>query len=323
MWLAGRRPCKKQHTSPSANYGICGTLEWIKCKIRAFHSLESLTNPRSYAFGWSQLTSSEREALVMRSHQSLTEFHSKIDDRLRLRKGYLPDSAVWFQMAYNTALLLIHRPLLNEPRGSSAAIFALRSTTGAASTISRIIRSVRRSRKFGSLSPQIIDYVLSAAVIHLLNATAGKTTLGRQAANGLRSCAEALIEIHEQWPLVAMRSIQQIQDLAHRWNVIWALPINLAHPLEMGRFGESNHETEVPPQSSTMTTMDESSFHGSSSLGAHVGKIWDSEQDQYLLHHFQGLQDDQVFWAVGESYWETMVDDYEASALLSPIVEPS
>jgi hypothetical protein len=266
----------------------------------------------------------------MRSHQSLTEFHSKIDERLRLRKGYLPDSAVWFQLAYNTALLLIHRPLLNEPRGSSAAIFALRSTTGAASTISRIVRSYRRSRKFESISPQVIDYILSAAVIHLLNATSGKTTLGRQAANGLRSCADALIEIHEMWPLIATRAIEQIQELALRWNVIWALPINLAHPLgsresvsEATDLIQDNQKTPVPPQLSTVMTMDERNLHNSTSFTADGEKMWSSEQDQYLLHHFQGPSDDQESWTLAESYWETMVDDYEASALLSPIMDHS
>lgn len=265
----------------------------------------------------------------MRSHQSLTEFHSKIDERLRLRKGYLQDSAVWFQLAYNTALLLIHRPLLNEPRGSSAAIFALRSTTGAASTISRIIRSYRRSRKFESLAPQVIDYILSAAVIHLLNATSGKTTLGRQAANGLRSCADALTEIHEQYPLVASRSIQQIQDLAVRWNVVWSLPINLAHPLGLRpsapksvNLAEGNHKTPGPAQSSAVMAMNEGNSNDSNPFAAHVEKMWDTEQDQYLLHHFQGPSDDQLSWGLGESYWEAMVDDYEASALLSPIIDP-
>jgi hypothetical protein len=285
----------------------------------------ALINHLSYAFGWSQLTSSEREALVMRSHQSLTDFHSMIDERLRLRKGYLPDSAVWFQMAYNTALLLIHRPLLNEPRGSSAATFALRSTTGAASTISRIIRSYRRSRKFGSISPQIIDYILSAAVIHLLNATSGKTALGRQAANGLRSCSDALSEIHGQWPLIAIKSIQQIQDLARRWNVVWALPINLAHPLrpqetvpEVDSLGELNDNAPVSPQRPAISSLDETNFHPLGSLAAHVNKIWDPEQDQFLLHHFQGASDNPDFWAPSESYWETMADDYETSTFLSP-----
>jgi len=288
--------------------------------------MPGLTDETSYAFGWSQLTSNEREALVLRSHQSLTDFHSKVDERLRLRKGNLPDSAVWFQMAYNTALLLIHRPLLNEPRGSSAATFALRSTTGAASTISKIIRSYRRSRKFGSLSPQVIDYILSAAVIHLLNATSGKTVLGRQAANGLRSCSDALTEIHEQWPAIAAKAIQQIQDLAHRWKVVWALPVSLAHSLGwernaagVGGVGGVNDRPTVVPQPSAMIPTDEGDSHLPSALAAHVDKIWDPDQDQYLLHHFQGAGDDENLWDQSQRYWETMVDAYETSTFLSPV----
>ena len=266
-----------------------------------------------YAFGWGQLTGEEREALVLRSHQSLTGFHANIDERLRLRKGYLPDSAVWFQMAYNTALLLIHRPLLNEPKGSSAATFALRSTTAAASSISRIIRSYRRVRKFRSLSPQVVDYILSASVIHLLNATSGKTILGRQAVSGLRSCLEALIEIHEQWSLIASKLIRQIQELAHRWNVVWALPVNLAGPFF--RQGDNERSRDSIHKFSARSGI------SSGRKDTHWDLEWMGTEDQFMLKHFQGDVDDQGLWALSDSYWDNLVDTQDPSTAFMPEID--
>ncbi|RVX72746.1 hypothetical protein B0A52_04145 [Exophiala mesophila] len=192
-----------------------------------------------YAFGWGQLTGDERAALVLNSHQSLTGFHARIDDRLRLRRDYLPDIAVWFQMAYHTALLLVHRPLLGEPRDRPAAQSASRLTTASALAISSMIRSYRKNKRFGSMSPQVVDYVVSAAVIHLLNATSGKkSALGRQSMSGIRTCLDALQDMHHQWPSLSTRSIRQIQDLANRWKVVWALPSGLAgRPVGMAGTG--------------------------------------------------------------------------------------
>lgn len=148
-----------------------------------------------HAFGWANLTPDERKELVTRSHEALEDFYHSTDGRLQLRRGHMPESAVWFQMAYQAVILLIHRPFLNEASGSFTLDFALRSATSAAASISRIIRSYRKHRGFNTFAPQVIDYILSAAVIHLLNATAGRTTLGRQSANGIKSCVEALMDM--------------------------------------------------------------------------------------------------------------------------------
>lgn len=199
------------------------------------------------------LNPGERKALVTRSHQALEEFYHGVDARLQLRKDHMPESAVWFQMAYHAALLLIHRPFLNEPSGSSTLSFALRSATSAAASISRIIRGYRNHRGFANVAPQIIDYILSAAVIHLLNATSGRTTLGRQSANGIRSCVEALLDMQPKWNVRVQRSITRIQELAHRWQVVWALPINLSHPLV--------HENETQTRSLVPVNTNQSPPH--------------------------------------------------------------
>ncbi|KAG9238194.1 hypothetical protein BJ875DRAFT_480550 [Amylocarpus encephaloides] len=185
-----------------------------------------------HAFSWSDLTSEERKALVVRSHQTLEDFYTEVDDRLSAKKD-VSESIVWFQLAYHASLLLIHRPFLNEPKGSFTLSLSLRSATSAASSISRIIRGFKKQPGFHNVAPQVIDYILSAAVIHLLNATSGRTTLGRQSAKGLTSCLEALLDMNSKWKARVQRSITRIQELAHRWNVVWALPRNLSQPIEL------------------------------------------------------------------------------------------
>lgn len=187
--------------------------------------------PSSYAFGWTELDRSEKEALVLRSHTALVTFHKGNHERLELRKDYMPDTVVWYHLAYHTALILVHRPLLNEPKDSSAGRFSLQSATTAAASITRILRAYRKGRNLEDLGPHVFNYILSAAVIHLLNATSGRTALGRQSANGIRACLEALSEMQGKWSNRAHQSIKHIRELAHRWEVIWALPIQFSEPL--------------------------------------------------------------------------------------------
>lgn len=149
---------------------------------------------------------------------------------LKISKDYMPSTAVWMQLSYYTALILIHRPLLNEPTHSSAGRFALRSATTAAASISRIVRMYRKTQTFRLNGPQVMDYIMTAAVIHLLNATAGKTLLGRQSANGLRSCMDALSDMQFKWATRTEAAIRRIRELALRWGVVWALPIQFSQP---------------------------------------------------------------------------------------------
>lgn len=167
---------------------------------------------------------------MLRSHEALTGFYRDSGEKLQARSEKMPDTLMWLQLSYNTALILIHRPLLNEASDSSAGRFALRSATTAAASISRIIRIYRKTRSFAISGPQVADYILTAAVIHLLNATAGKTQLGRQSANGLRSCLDALSEMQTRWAHRTEGAIRRIQELAYRWSVVWALPIQFSQP---------------------------------------------------------------------------------------------
>lgn len=207
-----------------------------------------LTLSIRYAFEWTGLKAKQRQNLLKRAHQALTDFYAGTDDKLALSKTCMPQTFLLFQLAYHTAILLIHRPFLNEPKGSETLSFALRSATNAAASIARIVRAYRKLRGFADANPQVIDYILSAAVIHLLNATSGRNFLGRQSANSLQSCLDALVEMQSTWMPQASRAIQEIQELAAKWKVVWALPLQFSQPLPEREIRQDRSRIMVPVQ---------------------------------------------------------------------------
>lgn len=208
---------------------------WDNCLDQVFvahlHIASTFANNGRHAFSWGSLTGAQRKNVVMRSHQKLEKFHEGVDSRLKPSTEISSLSVLWFQLSYETAIILVYRPLLNEPVGSSTLELALRMATSAAASISRILRVHRKHSSFKDMLPQVVEYILSAAIIHLLNATTGRTTLGRQSANGLRTCLEILQSMDSRWNIRVSRAISRVQQLAYRWDVLWALPRHLCYPL--------------------------------------------------------------------------------------------
>lgn len=105
-------------------------------------------------------------------------------------------SAILYDVAYHTAILLIYRPLLNEARGGNVAKLALHTVTVAAASVSHLLRRFCAVQSLRTASPQIINYVTSTAIIHLLNATVGnETRIGKQSAVGLSAVMGTLESI--------------------------------------------------------------------------------------------------------------------------------
>ncbi|KAI4853369.1 hypothetical protein E4T44_00877 [Aureobasidium sp. EXF-8845] len=213
------------------------------------------TKPYNYAFRWHKLSQDEKEDLILRSHQALTEFDKNNSACLKINKEYMPGTAVWLQLAYNAALILVHRPLLGEASDTDRRRFSLTVATTAASTISRTLREHLVMDEISAIGPQILEYISIAATIHVLNATSGRSKLGRQSAHGLRTCLYALSSMNSFWANRSQRSIRHIQDLARRWGVIWALPSPYAQQ-ENSETGlsslqmlgsESTQETNIAP----------------------------------------------------------------------------
>lgn len=178
------------------------------------------------------MTMAGKQSLMSRSYKALLVFYGDSHSDLRCAAVNASDSVISFQIAYHTAVLLVHRPFLGDAEGSQTRTLALRGATAAALAICRNLREYRRKCPLDSLPPQVMNYVVCAAVIHLLNATSGRTGLGRRSAGNLKICLDTLIAVGERWDARKNTSIQFIRKLARKWKVVWALPLQFSAPLE-------------------------------------------------------------------------------------------
>lgn len=279
--------------------------EWAHERFCEMWHLWDSCMDQGYAFGWYKLSQVEKEKLVLHSHQSLVKFNDQNNTCLRIHRNYMPETAVWLQLAYNAALILIHRPLLSEASNTKLGRFSLTVATTAASTISRILREFGTTQGLSSTAPQIVDYISIAAIMHLLNATSGKNRLGRQSANGLRICIHTLSSMSSRWKIRSHNSLQHIQTLAQRWEVVWALPLQYTrvpppnkNSLTLGTcdFGD---EPEIEKLSSVYQIFDDTV------LDAAVQGLWDlgevADQD-WVLNNAQSAESD--FVDFGDLNWQ-------------------
>ncbi|ESZ96229.1 hypothetical protein SBOR_3387 [Sclerotinia borealis F-4128] len=203
-------------------------------------------------------------------------------------------------------------------RNSTQALnFALRSATNAAASIARIVRAYQKFHGFADANPQIIDYILSASVIHLLEATSGRNFLGKQSANILRGCLDALVEIQSMWMPQASRAIRHIQELASKWKVVWALPLYLSQRLPASEIPQTHNEFTVPVQKwmdvpagsaqiSCIFGMGEvANAHMYTGFNNDFGALWDSGLFENALEHINLPQQ-----AVYQSSLEWLFDEH-------------
>ncbi|KAI4834237.1 hypothetical protein E4T44_08957, partial [Aureobasidium sp. EXF-8845] len=143
----------------TSSLGMNCTMHWQRVKSPSFTSILPVTPSvdeqaherfcemwhlwdscmdQGYAFGWYNLSQPEKERLVLHSHQTMTKFRAENNVSWQIRKDNLSETAVWLEVAYNAALILVHRPLLSEVSSSEAGRFSLTVATTAASAISRI-----------------------------------------------------------------------------------------------------------------------------------------------------------------------------------------
>jgi hypothetical protein len=100
----------------------------------------------------------------------------------------------------------------------------------AASLISRMIRLYKKTASFSKAPSYVVHHVLTAALMHLLSSTSSQATVSHQAISRFRVCVEALEEMKVTWPR-ARKSVVLLQELAHRWSVVSALPMSLSYPV--------------------------------------------------------------------------------------------
>ncbi|KAK6008273.1 hypothetical protein QM012_000176 [Aureobasidium pullulans] len=269
--------------------------EWAHERFCEMWHLWDSCMDQGYAFGWYKLSQAEKEKLVLHSHQALVKFNKGNNPCLHIQREHMSETAIWLQLAYNAALILIHRPLLSEASNTKLGRFSLTVATTAASTISRILREFGTAQEIMALAPQVVDYISIAAIIHLLNATSGRNRLGRQSANGLRTCVIALSSMSSMWKTRSQNSLQHIQNLAHRWEVVWALPLQYTQVLPP----ENN-----PSISDTLEETEKASnvykIFDDIALDAAVQGLWDAggaaDQD-WILENAQRAEGNVIdFW---------------------------
>jgi hypothetical protein len=183
----------------------------------------------SYSFEFAHLNFLQRNQLLVEARDALISFHQNIDSRLNLKRESDTPSTVFFQMSYQMSLILIHRPYLRESTESGLRHLAIRSMTAAATSISRMIRSYKKTRSFNRAPSYAVHHVLTAAIMHLLSSTSSQASLRQQAVPRFRICVEALEEMQNTWPR-ARKSVTLLQELAQRWAVVYALPMRLSYP---------------------------------------------------------------------------------------------
>ncbi|WQF83708.1 hypothetical protein CDEST_08722 [Colletotrichum destructivum] len=133
----------------------------------------------------------------------------------------------------NTTSTAEHQHQQHHPQNSEFMLLVLRSLTAAATATSRLARTYRRAHGFDTPpNPVIIHHLLSAAIVHLMNATSWTPALRHQSTYWLRQCLELLRELQTPWPVRAIKSIKIIRVLAQRWGVVRALPLEFSYQVE-------------------------------------------------------------------------------------------
>lgn len=123
--------------------------------------------------------------------------------------------------------------------------------------------------------------------------------------SGIRTCLDALLDIHQKWPLIGARAIRQIQELANRWKVVWTLPIALAGPLSMDTVqATSGQETSVFPGGSGNPTLLPPS---SSSLTPPTEETWTSRLSDSNFEYLDDLGGGDDFWNMDGSQWDALI----------------
>lgn len=124
---------------------------------------------------------------------------------------------------------------------AESILLVLRSITSSAIETVRLCRVYREKYSYAAAHPILLHHLLSAALVHLMNATSNDIGLRRQSARWLRTSVAHLKELRVPWPVRVDKAIKVIRVLAQKWGVLGALPLDFAGMSEP--FG---HQTATP-----------------------------------------------------------------------------
>jgi hypothetical protein len=215
--------------------------------------------------------------LLIDGRERLFDFHQSVDRRLREDGKQKPKCVIVFQMSYQTALLLVHRPYLCEKPDTWIYRVALRSITAAASSITRLVHIYRKTDNLANAPPFLVHHIMSAAIMLLLNTTSTDQEICRRSMGRFRLCVSALEDMQQRWKRAA-DAILLLRELAHRWSVVHVLPIHLSAPLAASRCKAKQPaihiEKTLGDQSSNPVGMDHDFSTEPDPLGFDFGEVY-------------------------------------------------
>ncbi|CAK7205480.1 hypothetical protein SEUCBS139899_008255 [Sporothrix eucalyptigena] len=208
-----------------------------------------------FASNFDSMPAQQQVHLLVSTHEALNGFFHARDRRLDLQGRGTSRHVLFFHMAYQMALLITLPPFLRcfcrpgAPSDSDYSLLILRSLTSAASTMVRLVRMYRDAHpaRWARANPVIIHHLLSAAIVHMMNATSQSPSLKSRSAVWLRLCMEMLGQLRAPWPTRANKTIYVIRVLAERWHVLGALPVQFS-----SKVGTGAVDTALSPSSSLL-----------------------------------------------------------------------
>ncbi|KAM0335813.1 hypothetical protein ACHAQA_000863 [Verticillium albo-atrum] len=197
------------------------------------------------ARSFESLPAAQQSRLLVSTLDQLNTFFRSRPTELDLRPG-AAKPVLLFHLQYHMAIMIIISPFLrlstvsDRPRSGdesrsdmkTSSLLVLRSITASASDSIRLCRTYHGTFTFDAAHPVLAHHLLSAALVHLMNATSSSAALRRQSAHWLRVAVELLDRLRVVWPARADKSIRVLRVLARKWGTIGALPLRFSGPIE-------------------------------------------------------------------------------------------
>jgi hypothetical protein len=192
-----------------------------------------------YTFDFDDQDPHSQLQLLMSARDALLGFQTHMNECCPMPASTTSNSkpsaaACLLYTSYYMSMILIHRPFLSVSHTDTVRRVAFRTMTTAANASTKVLRNLMHYHSPETISKMpfpLVHHVLTTAVSHLINATSSDDRLRRTSASGLRTCLKALELLEGTWRARAPRAIAAIQELANRWHVVTALPINFSEPL--------------------------------------------------------------------------------------------
>ncbi|KAF7953305.1 hypothetical protein EAE96_006516 [Botrytis aclada] len=183
-----------------------------------------------YSFQFHEMDSQSRNKLLIDAREALCTFYNEMNRQLSSERNGQSSATISLRMTYHMCLILVQRPLLREDSNGALYRMAVQSSNSSAVAITNLLRDYRKAGCLRTAPFVVVHHVLTAAIMHLLSVTYSNGTLRKRSITRFRECIEALGEMKYAWKRLR-KAIALLQELAHRWSVVFALPMRLSYPL--------------------------------------------------------------------------------------------